>query len=63
MTITFKDALNNEYEMGDELTLQLISTADAGHEDSKTGTIIIVVVILAAVLFFIYRKRKCKKHK
>lgn len=63
VTLTFKDAMNNEYEVEKNLTLELISSADAGNENSSTGTVITVLVVLAIVGFIIVRRRKCKRRK
>lgn len=62
LILTFKDALNKEYEIEETLTLQLISTADAGEKDSKTGTTIIVIAVVLVIGFLLYRRKK-HKHK
>ena len=63
VTLSFKDAMNNEYEVGKNLSLELISSAEAGNEESSTGTVITVLVILAVLGFIVYRRRKCKRRK
>lgn len=61
VTLAFKDALNEEHTMTEKLTLELITTADAGQEKSKTGIIVLVVAVVVVIGFFVYRARK--KHK
>lgn len=62
LTLTFKDAVNNEHVITEDVSLTLLSTADAnGGKKSKGGTIVAILIVLAVIGFFIYRKKHCKK--
>jgi hypothetical protein len=64
VTLTFKDALNNEHIITKDVSLNLLSSSDAnGAKKSKAGTIIAVLVILGVIIFFWRRAKKCKAKK
>ncbi len=64
VTVTFKDALNRDHAIEKNLTLPLISQADAGKGRSSTGLIIVIVLVVLIVGYVIYRrKKKTKQHR
>jgi hypothetical protein len=60
VSVTFKDALNKEHTVEKELTLPLLSTADAGNKRSPVGGIIAVIVVAGIVGLVAYNKGKKK---
>jgi len=64
VTLTFKDAVNNDYVISEDVILTLLSSSDVnGGNNSRGGTIVIVIVLLVLVIFFWRRHKKCKAKK
>lgn len=61
LRLEFKDGLNKVHVVSEELSLPLITTAEAGEEKSHTGVVVIVVVVVVAIIFFVLHRRKKKR--
>ena len=59
VSLTFKDALNQEHEITSNLDLNVLSQNTlTPKKTSYTGLIILIIVIVAGVVFYLRRKKK-----
>jgi hypothetical protein len=61
LLLTYKDAINRDYAIQKNVTLQIQTAKDLGIQKSNAGVVWLVIIILAIVAYVFYRRYKAKK--